>query len=412
MRTKFDLLVAVLAIPLCACGGDNGATDAGNDAAAPPDAGADVVTTSDASADATGDGAVVCDADAGLTDCGGQCVDLTSNGTNCGACGHDCLGGTCAAGECGAMLLGTVTNGAANMSDIAVDGTNVYVSIMATAASGGGVVKVPIGGGSVTSLVSGQITDGNAQSITVEYVKRVAAGGGKVYFAEGLSSFSSTTRAYYMGSIPSAGGTVTPYKGPLSATMPTGLATDASGSHYAMAYYNYTAASTGNSVGAADMGTLYLDTGKASSGVAVPHDIRMDGTDVYWVDYDLGTVSKSPLSSISATQLAGSETNPSSLAVDSGYAYWCNANSGAIRRVATGGGSVTTVASPGFVDGLVADANNVYYALSGKITSVPVGGGTTHDLPGTTGAGRLARDAKAIYFYDPSSGHISKIALP
>jgi hypothetical protein len=112
-----------------------------------------------------------------------------------------------------------------------------------------------------------------------------------------------------------------------------------------------------------------------------------------------------------AVVLAGNQDQPGALALDDGYVYFAvygdAANHGAIRRVAKGGGAVTTLADGEFVPGsLVVDATRVYWtsndpdhSSSGAIRAVDKAGGTPISLAsGLSSARALTADDAALYF--------------
>jgi hypothetical protein len=120
----------------------DGSVEAGVDAAldVTPDQGqADVVAddASDASADTTNDVVTTCNT--GFELCNGVCTDITTyqtDNTSCGYCQHDCKGNACTTGMCAPDTIGT---GLPNPVELAVDGTNVYMTT-----SGDGVT-IPYG---------------------------------------------------------------------------------------------------------------------------------------------------------------------------------------------------------------------------------------------------------------------------
>jgi hypothetical protein len=115
--------------------GDGGAIDDGDEAEAPG---------LDALADVTPPPPV-------LTPCGDAGVDLQSDPENCNRCGRSCAGGGCYAGECEAFQLAITTH----PIGIAVDSNAVYFTDCAGNGAGS-VKKVPLDGGAVTVLASGQ----------------------------------------------------------------------------------------------------------------------------------------------------------------------------------------------------------------------------------------------------------------
>ena len=85
------------------------------------------------------------------------------------------------------------------------------------------------------------------------------------------------------------------------------------------------------------------------------------------------------VSSVAVWSLSLSGQNPMSIAVDGTSVYWTDYDlSGAVRKVPIDGGPPTTLASGlGFPSGIAVDAKGVYwtdYDLSGDVRVLPVGG--------------------------------------
>ncbi len=98
-----------------------------------------------------------------FTTCPGGCADLTTDGHNCGTCGHDCQGGACQVRKCQPVVLASKQN---HPNAIAADGTSVYWlnsgdSIDGTS-SNGAVMKISLGSAaSPTPLALGQVSPGS-----------------------------------------------------------------------------------------------------------------------------------------------------------------------------------------------------------------------------------------------------------
>lgn len=134
------------------------------------------------------------DCPAGLTNCAAnpavdrQCEDLAREDSNCGACGNVCAADeACVGSSCVAVSSLAIYTGA--VSDLASDGTTVFFLDY----NGGGVYSVPIGGGPVTTLASGQA---NPIDIAVD--------GTTVYWLNSPLQFQGT-----INSVPKGGGVVT-----------------------------------------------------------------------------------------------------------------------------------------------------------------------------------------------------------
>jgi hypothetical protein len=424
------LFTVAIASWMAACVGDDATSSRAGEApdgavaadgAAPgvvsPDGGAGPATDSGGLSDAA-DAAPACSGAA--TACGDTCVDLRVSKQHCGRCGHDCLGGECSASECHPILLGTVAAGAASLSDIATDGTDVFVAINDAAGNGGGVFKVPAAGGAVTTVASGSVAVDPANGpgpVTVEWVGYLALGGASVFWGQGLEG----TAPYFAIEFPKAGGPARPYlKHNLVGMRPRGMAASADGAHWVAAYYDTVAH---NAVGATDSADIYVLPSSTIFGVS--QEATFAGEELFWVQSNtlaasLGTVRKALATEPTApVSVATGQATPTVLTVDSGYVYWCASGIPALRRTpTTGGGAVEDlVGPPNAVDSILADANHVYYAYNDGTESAigyspAAPGGSVTKMPGTTGARRIARDSRALYFYDAATGKIWRTALP
>jgi hypothetical protein len=120
--------------------------------------------------------------DATKTLCGGACVDLSADASNCGACASVCAG-TCISGRCAIELAIGGSPGS-----IFLDATNVYFADE----KAGTVNVVPKNGGAVTVLASGQT-----------YPSVLTSDGTSIFWSD------ETISPLQFGSVPIGGGTVT-----------------------------------------------------------------------------------------------------------------------------------------------------------------------------------------------------------
>lgn len=82
------------------------------------------------------------------TKCNNVCVDLAKDAANCGACGFDCSGGSCTNGTCRLDVLPDASTSTFAGTCVALYSGAVWVSTST------GVVKVPVNGGSPSSVSS------------------------------------------------------------------------------------------------------------------------------------------------------------------------------------------------------------------------------------------------------------------
>jgi len=105
----------------------------------------------------------------------------------------------------------------------------------------------------------------------------------------------------------------------------------------------------GNPAGGGDGKVSTLPLGGSitvlASGQGDPHDIAVDGTSAYWVNYGDGAVRKISIAGGSVKTLASSQSAPAGIAVDTTNVYWTNFSGGTVMKVPVDGGSATTLAS-------------------------------------------------------------------
>jgi hypothetical protein len=228
----------------------------------------------------------------------------------------------------GAVMSAALVNGGApvKLSDalgesyaIVVDATHVYWTAFDFPSSEGGTVaNVPIGGGAITTLASGQSLWGGAQ---------LAKDAKSLYY----SVYAGAGEAIV--SVPLAGGTPTTVIG---SGADAALTTDGT--------YVYYSDQSGNisrvPVAGGTPTLIHQDPHYAAT-------LATDGVNLYWLSHDdatTGSVTQMPAGGGPTIVLAGPYSNPpAGLAIDRQYVYWTANN--AILRVPIGGGAVTTVES-------------------------------------------------------------------
>jgi hypothetical protein len=356
------------------------------------------------------------------TICDGTCVDVQSDANNCGGCRNACSAvspytARCATGRC----LATLATGQAYTSSIAVDEINVYwtnrvsFSVQWGYDDGvGTVMKLPLGGGTPTTLASGQYWP--------DFI-----------VVDGSSAYWTTRRSDlpYVGSVPTDTASVmrvpldggTPTSLISTPTIPGQIAVDANSVYWAYPGTRANDFVDGAVVKVSLVGDFltWLAPGQQSAlGIAV------DATSVYWTtygtssgNYSNGSVLKMPMGGGTITTLASGQTEPSSVVVDGTSAYWtnsCNPTpswSCGVMKVPLGGGSTTTLASGQTGPGAITmDATSVYWVNysdgsnsgGGSVMKMPLGGGT----PTVLAAGQfrpngMAVDATSVYWITEGS---------
>jgi hypothetical protein len=345
--------------PFAACGSTQSGSS--NDAGAHPDVrGGD--SGSDVGADA-GCGS-------GKTLCGAACVDEQTDPKNCGGCGLEC-GTSCSKGECLVTLI--TTPAGESPWAVALDDTSIYWTALGRCAGDSGaasglVMKMPLGGGSPTTLATAQ---GGPAAIAVDatsvYWVNQCPGDGRVMKTD-LAGGAATTLAS-------------------GQSQPNLVAIDATNVYFTT--FNPT-----TTVGS--VASVPLEGGFADGGV----------------DGSVGTV----------TTLASGPTPIAGIAVQGTKLYWAQASPpDNIFSVSTSGGSSKNLTpksacggSCAFVAALIADSHSLYWSYletgsypSYNLASMPLAGGTPTQLAQMQGvAADLATDSTTLYWsnYAPQQG--------
>lgn len=270
---------------------------------------------------------------------------------------------------------------------VAVDGTHVYWTHWKLSDESGGVSKAPIAGGDVVPLS----TIGGAVDI--------ALGHGNVYFTT-----NGGGTKYEIHAVPTVGGALRTLvsgepevkfysalavegdrlvwgiaKGPgrrgVARDMPVAggeartlvTAEDREISSLAVAgdylYYDDYTYATGGTVNRIKLGAPQSSVEILARGQNTTSSIAVDGENVYWGSFDVGTVMKRALAGGDPVLLAKDQyQGVLQIAVDSIHVYWTSRKYGRVMRVSKAGGEATTVAAgQAGPQGIALDATNVYW---------------------------------------------------
>jgi hypothetical protein len=270
---------------------------------------------------------------------------------------------------------------------VAVNATTVFWT-----SEDGTVRSVPIAGGAVTTLATGQT---NPEGIAADAVD--------VYWVNAGSFDGAVT------SLPVGGGAPTLIAS--GQARPEFITIDAANVYWTT--------SDGGTVLTAPIG------GGAASTLATvqpgPKGIAVSGDDVYWTNWGPGSgapgsgsvMSHSALGGLGEqpTTLASGQSYPSAIALDATNLYWLDTDENQptskprVMKMARSGGAPETLAVPStsFVSSIAVDATRVYWTQGGPhdgaVMAVPIEGGTPVTLasnqPDPLG---IALDATAIYW--------------
>jgi cysteine-rich repeat protein/uncharacterized repeat protein (TIGR03803 family) len=180
---------------------------------------------------------------------------------------------------------------------VAVDAQSVYWTGYQGGATGQGtVMKVPIGGGTATTLASGQPAPCG-----------VAIDAANVYWLNNTNSGSTGT----VMKVPIGGGS--PITLASGQSMPVALAVDVTSVYW----INSDGTVMKAPVGGGTPTTL-------ASGQSSPNGIAIDTASVYWTNSGDGTVMKVPLGGGTPMTLASGQSSAGSIVVDATSVYWVN----------------------------------------------------------------------------------------
>lgn len=280
------------------------------------------------------------------------------------------------------LYSGTVTtltirgpNYSSTATGITVDDVSVYWAVN-PGGGNGNIYKIPIVGGTVTTLASAN----QPHDIVVDSTD--------VYWAE---NNGGTYGSNAVRKIPIDGGAVTALT-----TSGTGHGVMAMDNSYAYFRYVY------NNI--YKIGKVNKNGGNvidlASNLVSSPEGIAVDNSYVYWVETNAGTINKVPINGGAVTTLATGLDDPQRIVVDTNRVYWTElanriAGAGVIKKVPISGGQVTTLASGlNSPHDIAIDSTNIYWTEQGtdgtdgtvkKITKLTLSGGgsTVSNLPDT-----------------------------
>jgi hypothetical protein len=350
LRIAGAAFVAALAAVGCGLGVSGGAG-----AAAPADASSDAPGAMDArDARPPGDGPTTLEA---------GCGDVGTDPQNCGACGHSCLGGACTTGACQPSML---ASGMQGVCAIAVAGSLLYYAVN----DSGEIGKLDLASGAVTSLVS-----------TGDAPNDIAVASDRVFWTDTVGV------GYFLLSNPSQPATQGLSGGARAIAL-------TSTSEYVItpgALYDFdrtlginaqASISGGQATVAVDANYAYWVSGaifRATLGYAMgsllvsgesPAMIAVDGTGIYWSDFNV--VGHAALDGSSSGPLTQNEGEAVSVAIDGSFVYWADRMNSTIRRIPKGGGAPTTLVAnvaqasqPAMPRLLAFDATAIYFASSG-----------------------------------------------
>ena len=119
-------------------------------------------------------------------------------------------------------------------------------------------------------------------------------------------------------------------------------------------------------IGRADLDGQNVNQGFIT-GTAIPFGVAVDGSHVYWTNFNNGTIGRADLDGQNVNQsfITGG-VNPSAVAVHGSHVYWTNSNAGTIGRADLDGQSVNQSFITGayFPNGVAVDGSHVYWANS------------------------------------------------
>jgi hypothetical protein len=329
---------------------------------------------------------------AGFGDCNGTATDgcetsLLTSTANCGACGHSCLfpGSTCSNGFCSTVSLYSSDN---LVTGPVVDATSVYFADNMV-----GILKVPLNGGTPTTLVPGAIP---AQFVVDSTF---------LYWAD-PNAFPPT-----VSKMPLTGGTIVALA--TNPSLPVSVAVDANNVYFADELLGVFQIGLSNFV----QTPLFQSNGQRIIQVAA------DSTSVYFSNFDAESISKVPIGGGATTPLVSGGNTQGTFVLDAKNIYMTTFTNQSVVQMPKAGGSPITLASMtvGLPCGIAVDAANVYWVDEGAggsgrpgrgVFKAPIGGGTVTTLvPSDPGEPcGIAVDATAVYYTGSDGTGVLKVA--
>ena len=146
-----------------------------------------------------------------------------------------------------------------------------------------------------------------------------------------------------------------------------------------------------------------------------PWDLVANATDLYFTDYDAGTVNKVPLGGGALTAISSGEQQPYGIAIDDDYVYWSNEGSGVVLRQPLAGGANETVAGgqsqPTY---LALDGEFIYWTnySNNTVMRSPIDSSAPPLVLATDQSApfAIAVDATHVYWTNFSGGTIARVA--
>lgn len=252
----------------------------------------------------------------------------------------------------------------------------------------GSLDRVPVGGGSLQQLATGQTAFDSGSTRGIDHI---AFSGANVYY--GFGGYVN----YFVKELPNGAGPAVQIATPSGGDF---IGVIGAGVYYSKGFCCIAKQPLG---GGSETTVL--------SGVWI-RSFAVDDTAIYFVEYNSKNVDRFDVSTGTLTPLITGNSTEGSIVADQQNVYFSQGTS--IGKISKQGDSLTTIYTGGSLQMLAADGIRVFFAENGNLKSVPTSGGAAQTL--VSGAAPAAAVSDGTYVYwanssDPGTASVYRLQL-